>query len=615
MGLFRLCLFVLLVFVPISFVFAKDTCSVIINDSYAIPGEYNHIPAKNQNWLPIRLPDTWRDRWPNQQGVWYRVDWQLICPNKNAVPEALSLTINRISMTGKVYINHDLIWQDNSLIEPFSRNWNNPMYWPISPSSIHIGHNSIYVYVAGLAIDAPGLGDMTLGKTTQIFKIYEENVWAQRTIFIINVCLSLTLGAISTCIWFFRRQEQAFGFFGLSTIFWSGFIYNILAIETSPLPNSYIFLQMNMAFFLAYIYCFCVFTWRFLQKKYHKVERAFLGLNCIFLFAIFITPNDLLARTTAVAFYSNFLIFFINLFVVLYLSYRKRSLETYLLATAVFGCLILSVVDLLSLLRIIPLNVSILPYSSGLISIFFTVTLSLHLTKSLKRIEQFNQELNQKIVETTHDLARSLNQQHKLALENNQLQNRLALSHELHDGLGSTLTHAITSVNYHKDHNLNKSQVLVMLKTLNNDLRQIVDLFKGDQQPLPESPELWLAPLRHRFNLLFNELSIQVIWDIESEWKIEPTSKMCSLLYRILEESMSNIIKHSQASLVHITFQYDQDKIIFNIQDNGVGFDVSSVFSSRISVGLQSIKNRVEQLNGQLLIHSKPQQTTIQIII
>ena len=616
MELFKSCILTLLLLMIIPLVSAKNSCSTNIDSVHAIQGSSENIPAKSEVWTKVSLPDNWRDRWPEYTGgVWYNIHWQLTCPDSNFSQESLALTINRITMAGKAYINHDLIWQNNSLVEPISRNWNQPTYWSIPPSSIQIGNNDFYLYVTGYPASSPGLGIASLGNSKDILKVYEDNIWSQRTIFIINICLSLTLGAICSCIWLFRRKEQAFGWFGLSTIFWSGFIYNILATETVPFPDSYIFMRVNIVFFLGYIYCFCLFTWRFLNRSYPRVERAFLIINVVFLITISLIPSDLLTLIIAIAFYANFLIFILNLFVVFYISFKTRLLETWLLSFAILGCLILSGIDLLSLLNILTINISILPYSSTFIAVFLTLTLSLHLTRSLKKIEQFNDELNKKIIQTSNDLTQSLQQQYSLALENNQLQTRLKLSYELHDGLGSTLTQAITSVNYHKKGNLDKAEVLAMLKTLNNDLRQIVDLFKGGQHPLPENPILWLAPLRHRFNTLLNELSIETIWQIAPEWRDPPNWQICSILYRILEEALSNIIKHSHANLVEVSFQYDGNVMILKIQDNGVGFDVESIFASGVSIGLQSIKSRVGQLNGQLTIKSKPELTTFIIII
>lgn len=616
MELFKSCFLALLLLLIMPLAFAKNSCSTSIDGIYATQGISNQIPGMDQDWTKISLPDNWRTRWPKYtDGVWYRINWQLTCNKQDISLEYIALTVNRITMAGKAFVNQDLIWQDNSLAEPLSRSWNKPLYWHIPSSSIHIGQNYFYIYIVASPESTAGLGEIALGNSKSILNIYEYNTWAQRTIFIINLCLSITLGGICFCIWLFRRKEEAFGWYGLSTLFWSIFIYNILMTETYPLPDTYTFMRVNIACLLSYIFCFCLFTWRFLNRSYPACEQLFFIINAIFLIIIIFIPNHSLKLVIDIAFYVNFIIFFMNVFFISYIAFKIKSLEAWLLSFAIFGCLFLCAIDLLSALKITSFNVLLLPYTSTFIAIFLTITLALNLTNSLKKIETFNEDLNYKIVQTSNTLSLSLKQQYQLALENNLLQTRLKLSYELHDGLGSTLTQAITTVNYHKELNFNKTEVLAMLKTLNYDLRQIVDVFKGNQQQLPENPTLLLAPLRHRFNILLNELSIEVTWHITPEWKEQPNGQICSVLYRILEEALSNIIKHSYATSVEISLSYQNNAMLLKIQDNGVGFNVDSIFSSGISVGLLSMKNRAEQVNGQITISSKPQQTILTITI
>lgn len=209
MASFKSYIVILILLLTIPFTHAKDNCSTTIDGIYAIRGSATEIPTIQENWSKISLPDTWIKRWPDYTGgVWYRINWQLNCEKQNIHNESLAFTINRITMAGKAYINQDLIWQDNSLVEPFSRSWNKPIYGPIPPSSIQPGENFLYIYVAGLPVNRPGLGEVALGQSKNILNIYEEDVWSQRTIFIINICLSITLGAICSCIWFFRKRES-----------------------------------------------------------------------------------------------------------------------------------------------------------------------------------------------------------------------------------------------------------------------------------------------------------------------------------------------------------------------------------------------------------------------
>ena len=78
-------------------------------------------------------------------------------------------------------------------------------------------------------------------------------------------------------------------------------------------------------------------------------------------------------------------------------------------------------------------------------------------------------------------------------------------------------------------------------------------------------------------------------------------------IFRIVQEALSNIARHSNASQVEIELTYDQDKVSCTIQDNGVGFIPDS---TRKGLGLQSMQERAIESGGRLDITSKPGQGT-----
>lgn len=85
-------------------------------------------------------------------------------------------------------------------------------------------------------------------------------------------------------------------------------------------------------------------------------------------------------------------------------------------------------------------------------------------------------------------------------------------------------------------------------------------------------------------------------------------------IYRIIQECVSNILKHSQATAARVIIK--KTSRIFNIIifDNGIGFNVSAN-KNRKSLGLSYIKERVDLINGKLHLHSKSGETKIEIEI
>lgn len=79
-----------------------------------------------------------------------------------------------------------------------------------------------------------------------------------------------------------------------------------------------------------------------------------------------------------------------------------------------------------------------------------------------------------------------------------------------------------------------------------------------------------------------------------------------SVLYRIAQESLNNIVRHAQATHVSIRLRREHDSIHCSIRDNGIGFDVASVNTRKDEqgFGLLGIRERVGVLGGTLQINS-----------
>lgn len=76
------------------------------------------------------------------------------------------------------------------------------------------------------------------------------------------------------------------------------------------------------------------------------------------------------------------------------------------------------------------------------------------------------------------------------------------------------------------------------------------------------------------------------------------------MLFRIVQELLNNIIKHSQATEVIIQFNKHSDRLSITIEDNGRGFNIDEV-DTKNKAGIGTIKSRVNYLNGKLNIDSK----------
>jgi signal transduction histidine kinase len=73
-------------------------------------------------------------------------------------------------------------------------------------------------------------------------------------------------------------------------------------------------------------------------------------------------------------------------------------------------------------------------------------------------------------------------------------------------------------------------------------------------------------------------------------------------LYRVLQELMTNMKKHSNATLVALTFNHAKKKITVEYSDNGVGCTIKK------HVGLQNAENRIKTIKGTIIFDSQTNQ-------
>lgn len=86
-----------------------------------------------------------------------------------------------------------------------------------------------------------------------------------------------------------------------------------------------------------------------------------------------------------------------------------------------------------------------------------------------------------------------------------------------------------------------------------------------------------------------------------SETKVNDELKL--VLFRIIQEQLTNTIKHAKASEIKIVLQTTKELIKLEVSDNGVGFD-STI--KKAGIGLENIQNRIELYNGEVRITSSP---------
>jgi two-component system sensor histidine kinase UhpB len=95
---------------------------------------------------------------------------------------------------------------------------------------------------------------------------------------------------------------------------------------------------------------------------------------------------------------------------------------------------------------------------------------------------------------------------------------------------------------------------------------------------------------------------------INTEVELELAPEMETVLYRVAQESLTNVGKHAKASRVDISLGAVDGDVRLQIRDDGIGFDPGKAreLVSEGHFGLVNMRERVEMVGGKLLVDSSP---------
>lgn len=552
-----------------------------------------------EGWQPVSLPDLWQRHWPGFLGpVWYRLDWQANCAD-----EPLALNIDRMVMAGEVWLNDDLIWRDQSLVEPLSRSWNLPRYWLLPLSGQQA--NTLWIRLVGSEHAAPGLGTVRLGASGQVWPEYRQQLLQQRELIFVSLLVSLVLGVLFLAFWLFRRQERTFGWFALASLLWSLGIVNMLVTSAWPFTHGEVWDRLSLVGLALYCPAFCLFIWSFGGMRFARLERGIWAGAVLFCVAALLVPKAHIGLLQLLSAFALRLVLFVAAQHFLWHAYRAR--DTWLM---LFGgsMTALAIYEFLAFTRVLEVEGVYAALSAPLLSVVMFLVLATRFSNSLSRIECFNDELRATVDSTRAELTQTLQREHQLEVDNIRLNERLRLTHDLHDGLGSSLMRSIIRMEHGEG--LKDGQFLSVLKTLRSDLRDVID--GSCAVPAWQSPQEWLAPLRRRFIDLFDDLGIESHWNLPEHWPGAFTPTQLLALTRFLEEALTNVLKHAGATQLDVGVRAEAEEgMSLWVRDNGRGFDVDDVLAAGTGVGMSSMRLRIERMGGQLRIESRPGETLL----
>jgi signal transduction histidine kinase len=193
-----------------------------------------------------------------------------------------------------------------------------------------------------------------------------------------------------------------------------------------------------------------------------------------------------------------------------------------------------------------------------------------------------------------------------------QEEERQHISRELHDDLGQALTtHLLTLRNLQQDLSLPAEILFERLQSLHDQSYEILVKIRSlarDLRP-PVLDALGLEVAMQTYCTEFTRRThLPVLFESDTSLPEFPDVYNITL-YRVLQEALTNTIKHAQASQVWVDLSIEDDTVNLTVQDNGIGF--SEKMSQSNGIGLTGLQERITLAGGTLNINSTPKHGTI----
>ncbi|GAA0212306.1 hypothetical protein GCM10009123_19460 [Kangiella japonica] len=181
---------------------------------------------------------------------------------------------------------------------------------------------------------------------------------------------------------------------------------------------------------------------------------------------------------------------------------------------------------------------------------------------------------------------------------------RKHIARELHDGVGQLLTALINQLEMTSQDGITEEIHASLQDSLDLARQALSDTRKISRLMRPRIlDDLGLEPaLKWLTRVMKEEEKTDIVLQTQLEEELDGETQ--TLVFRIIQESINNAVKHAQANLIKVQVVAQPSLLMVNVTDDGVGMDTEKALGPD-GFGLSAMQDRVAAFGGQLMIQSK----------
>ena len=190
------------------------------------------------------------------------------------------------------------------------------------------------------------------------------------------------------------------------------------------------------------------------------------------------------------------------------------------------------------------------------------------------------------------------------------------ISRDIHDGPAQSVASLVIKTDIIKKlltKNTSMTNIQNELNDLKYQLRSVINEIRKiiyDLRPSSLNELGIIDSIKGLISKTKENKQINIEFQLIENSQIKSTTSQITC-YRVIQECLTNIVKHAKAENVNICLDIEPNYIKIKVNDDGIGFDMTEAKVKDNSFGLSSIKERITLMNGEVDITSTPDGTTI----
>jgi signal transduction histidine kinase len=558
-------------------------------------------PPQDAPWRQVILPYQWKADRPGETGPgWYRVAFKVSRPGR----EPWMVYLPRLREGGVLYINGHLLAR---VPEPDANTWvrwMRPHAFPIPPDELREGENVLHVRINPANRDRI-ISSIHIGPDDAVRPLYESRFFLTYTLAQIISAVTLSVALFVIALWLRRRMELDYGLFGLACLFWGIHTLNYV-IEQVPEPWWITWRVLRYAATGGFAVAITLFYLRFAGIRPRGMTRAFSAYWLSGPIALSVGGPAWHAFVDRYYQGGLLLMGLVMIGAAVWAVWRQRSaISVAFLACALFG-LGGSVHDYLLSQGLVvdPEGPYLLYFAAAALLGVAGVQLVDRFARSLSAVEQMNVTLAQQVAQKERELAANYEKLRGMERERAVSHERQRIMQDMHDGLGSQLLTSLAAVERGA---LDPRGVAQVLRDAMDEMRLAIDTLSPGREGLLEA----LGNLRYRLEPRFRAAGMELAFGYRDvPERLDIAAEDALQILRVLQESLTNVLKHARAKRVgvEIALARDPGRFVLVVADDGGGFDPAAPAAGR---GLSGMRRRAESIGAALSVASDASGTRI----